>query len=164
MPTELAPLGHLIGANLSVRRDAFNDIGGFHSIDFDDLDLCMRVAAHYPDQRMLYEPRAVVHHYVPAARVSWHYFWRRCFFVNFEKVEAFAEMGGAANIRAEREFVFRAMTKQVRSELMDVLRGRWVGSLRLAAMIVGIGMAGAGHSWGRFQLLFRSTSESNTGA
>jgi glycosyltransferase involved in cell wall biosynthesis len=164
MPRELAPLGHLIGANLSVRRDAFNDIGGFHSIDFDDLDLCMRVAARFPDRRMLYEPRAVVHHYVPAERVSWHYFWRRCFFVNFEKVEAFAEMGGAANIRAEREFVFRAMTKQVVSELRDVLRGKWVGFLRLAAMIVGVAMAGAGHSSGRFRLHFRSITDADAGA
>ena len=93
LPQTLGPAGHLIGANLSVRRDIFERIGGFHSIDFDDLDLCMRLQALGPDQRVLYEPDAVVHHYVPAQRVEWRYFWRRCFFVNREKVEAFADIG-----------------------------------------------------------------------
>jgi glucosyl-dolichyl phosphate glucuronosyltransferase len=155
MPTELGPLAHLIGANLSVRREAFEEIGGFHSIDFDDLDLCMRVAAEYPEKRVLYEPRAIVHHYVPAERVTWRYFWRRCFYVNREKVEAFAEMGHAANIRAEREFVGRAVTTQVKVNLRQVLAGRWVGFTRLGAMSVGLFMAGIGHVTGRVQLYVR---------
>jgi GT2 family glycosyltransferase len=155
MPNDLAPVGHLIGANMSVRRDVFEEIGGFHSIDFDDLDLCMRVAAQRPAQDILYEPRAIVHHYVPAQRVTWSYFWRRCFYVNREKVEAFADMGKAANINAEREFVRRAISTQLVTDIKDVLQGRWVGVSRLGAMIVGVVMAGAGHLVGRGQLLWR---------
>ena len=153
MPDRLAPLSHLIGANMSVRRNIFEEIGGFHSIDFDDLDLCMRVAARCPGQRLMYEPRAIVYHYVPLC-VSWRYFWRRCFYVNFEKAEAFAQMGAAANIKAEREFVFRAVTKQVSLDLGDVLRGKYMGILRISAMLVGVAMAGAGHSVGRFRIWF----------
>jgi GT2 family glycosyltransferase len=158
LPKDLAPLAHLIGANMSVRRDVFEEIGGFHSIDFDDLDLCMRVAAHCPGQPLLYEPRAVVHHYVPAQRVEWRYFWRRCFFVNREKVEAFADMGEAANIRAEREFVRRAVTEQVAADVRDVRRGDWVGISRLGAMIVGMVMAASGHLVGRMQLFLQRRS------
>ena len=149
LPEELAPLGHLIGANMSVRRDVFEEIGGFHSIDFDDLDLCMRVAAQRPGQYLLYEPKAVVHHFVPAQRVSWHYFWRRCFFVNREKVKAFAEMGEAANIRAEREFVRKAVTEQVNVDLKILLHGRWIGLPRLGAMFVGLALSAAGYLVGR---------------
>jgi cellulose synthase/poly-beta-1,6-N-acetylglucosamine synthase-like glycosyltransferase len=156
MPTELGPLGHLIGANMSVRRDAFESIGGFHSIDFDDLDLCMRVAAEYPDHAVLFEPRAVVHHHVPAQRVEWSYFWRRCFFVNREKVEAFADMGTAANIRAEREFARKAISRQTRRDLSDVLHGDWAGSQRFGAMMIGLFMAGSGHLVGRSQLHLQS--------
>jgi cellulose synthase/poly-beta-1,6-N-acetylglucosamine synthase-like glycosyltransferase len=155
MPTHLAPLGHLIGANMSVRREVFEQVGGFHSIDFDDLDLCMRVAAHCPDQKVLYEPRAIVHHFVPAQRVEWRYFWRRCYFVNREKVNAFAEMGEAANIRAERAFVRRALTEQVAMDISDVLRGRWSGLSRMGAMIVGVAAAAAGHVVGRLRLYSR---------
>lgn len=154
MPKSLAPLSRLIGANMSVRRDVFDEIGGFHSIDFDDLDLCMRVAAQRPQQQLLYEPRAVVHHFVPAERVSWHYFWRRSFFVNVEKVQAFADMGEAANIRAEGEFVRRAVTKQLAADIRAGLRGDANGLLRMGAMIVGISMAGAGHLFGRAQSMF----------
>jgi cellulose synthase/poly-beta-1,6-N-acetylglucosamine synthase-like glycosyltransferase len=149
MPLSLAPLAHLIGANMSVRRSVFEDIGGFHSIDFDDLDLCMRVAAKYPGQDLLYEPRAVVRHFVPKNRIEWNYFWRRCFYVNREKVEAFTEMGGAANIRAESDFVRRAMTKQLRSEVRALLRGELIALARLGAIFVGVAMAGLGHVVGR---------------
>lgn len=151
MPTSLAPLRHLIGANMSVRRHVFEEIGGFHSIDFDDLDLCMRVAATHPNEEILFEPRAIVHHFVPAKRVEWHYFWRRCFFVNREKVHAYSEMGEAANIRAEREFVLRALTKQFAADASDVLRGRISGLSRMGAMVVGLTMAAAGHAAGLFQ-------------
>jgi glycosyltransferase involved in cell wall biosynthesis len=152
LPRELSPLGHLIGANMSVRRSVFETIGGFHSIDFDDLDLCMRVAAAFPQGVVLYEPNAIVHHYVPAERVSWRYFWRRCFFVNREKVDAFTDMGSAANIRAERAFVRRAVTTQVRREVGHALQGQPIGLVRLGAMFVGIFMAAAGNLVGRIQL------------
>jgi GT2 family glycosyltransferase len=155
MPKHLAPLRHLIGANMSVRRDVFEEIGGFHSIDFDDLDLCMRVAATRPEQDLLYEPRAIVHHFVPAQRVEWRYFWRRCFFVNREKVYAYAEMGKAGNIRAERDFVMRALTKQIAADATDVLRGKLSGISRIGAMIVGVTMAAAGHATGQCQLFMR---------
>ena len=152
LPTELAPLSRLIGANMSIRRTAFDQIGGFHSIDFDDLDLCMRVADHFPQQVLLYEPRAVVSHFVPEERVAWHYFWRRSFFTNFHKVEAFADMGTAANLRAETEFVRRAMTEQLSSEYRDLLRGNSVALYRIGAMTVGILMAVAGNLYGRIRL------------
>ena len=77
LPTTLAPLAHLIGANMSVRREAFEKVEGFHSIDFDDLDLCMRVATAFPTSAccssrgpssIISSPRSVV--------VAWRYFWR----------------------------------------------------------------------------------------
>ncbi len=114
-------------------------------------DLCMRVAATHPNEEILFEPRAIVHHFVPAKRVEWHYFWRRCFFVNREKVHAYSEMGEAANIRAEREFVLRALTKQFAADASDVLRGRISGLSRMGAMVVGLTMAAAGHAAGLFQ-------------
>lgn len=162
LPKHLAPLRHLIGANMSVRRDAFEEIGGFHSIDFDDLDLCMRLAAKRPGQDILYEPRAIVHHFVPAQRVEWRYFWRRCFYVNREKVYAYAEMGDAANIRAERDFVMRALSKQIVVDVSDTLRGKISGLSRIGAMIVGIVMAAAGHAVGRCQLYARSRLRQQT--
>ena len=152
LPTTLGPLSHLIGANMSVRREAFEKVEGFHSIDFDDLDLCMRVADAFPDRAMLYEPMAVVHHFVPAERVAFRYFWRRCFFVNREKVEAFVDMGPAANLHAELAFVQRALTVQTKAALVGAARGHTRGFIQLAVMVLGIAMAGLGNLAGRFGL------------
>ena len=86
-------------------------------------------------------------------RVSWHYFWRRNFFVNVEKVQAFADMGEAANIRAEGEWSVGPSPSNSR-----LIFGPGCGGMRTDSShrcdVVGISMAGAGHLFGRAQLMF----------
>ncbi len=149
LPTRAGPTRHLIGASMSFRRDAFDQVGGFHSIDFDDLDLCMRLGHTYGFGGVWWNPAAVVRHYVPADRVSWHYFWRRCLFVNVEKVAAFAEMDGAANLTAELGFALRTLTIEVARELTRTGRG---GLRAAGAIVAGVGLAGLGNLWGRVRL------------
>jgi cellulose synthase/poly-beta-1,6-N-acetylglucosamine synthase-like glycosyltransferase len=146
LPTELGPYPRLIGANMAVRTEAFVDVGGCHSIDFDDLDLCLRLSKN---RRLLYEPRAVVYHLVPEQRVTWHYFWRRCFVVNREKVEVFVRANSQGGMGAESRFVARALTAQLRADVNDILHGRLDGAARIAAMLVGIVMASLGNLVGR---------------
>jgi glucosyl-dolichyl phosphate glucuronosyltransferase len=153
LPTTTAPLRHLIGANLSVRREALRAVGGFQSVDFDDLDICMRLGERYGTGAIYYAPRAVVHHYVPAERVTWRYFYRRCFFVNREKVRAFEDMGSAANLVAEREFVWRALRVRTAAEAHRGLRGDPDAFRSVIARCVGIALAGLGHLVGRADLL-----------
>jgi cellulose synthase/poly-beta-1,6-N-acetylglucosamine synthase-like glycosyltransferase len=159
LPSEIAPLRHLIGANMSVRRDALNAVGGFVGSDFDDLNLCMRLSARYGVQSLRYTPYAVVSHYVPSERVTWQYFWRRCYFVNREKVRVLRRMGSAANLTAEREFVLRALTRQLVRDLRRAAGGEPAAMRTLGAMIAGIGLAGAGHVRGRLdQAIGRAAS------
>jgi glucosyl-dolichyl phosphate glucuronosyltransferase len=150
LPLARAPLAHLIGANMSVRRAALAEIGGFHSDDHDDMDMCHRIA--FADYTVLYEPRAVVHHFVPAGRTTWSYFWRRCYFVNRGKVEAFANMREAAHLGAEADFVTRMLTKGVPAEIGRAIRGDVAGFGRAGAMMLGTALAGAGHLSGRLRL------------
>ena len=155
LPTELGPYPRLIGANMSVRRESYIAVGGCRSIDFDDLDLCLRLSQKDDPRRLMYEPRAVVHHFVPKERVSWRYFWRRCFFVNQEKVEVFGELGGTANMGAESQFVIRSFTAQLMTDASDLLHGRLVGLSRMGAMFVGIFMAATGNLLGRYRWTLR---------
>jgi glucosyl-dolichyl phosphate glucuronosyltransferase len=150
LPLSRAPLAHLIGANMSARRSVLREIGGFHSDDHDDMDMCHRIA--YAQHEVLYEPLAVVHHFVPATRTTWHYFWRRCYFVNQGKVQAFANMQEAAGLGAEMTFVTRALTTGVPAEVRDVIRGDLHGLARVGAMIAGILLAGLGHLSGQLRL------------
>ena len=151
MPHKLAPYPRLIGANMAVRTQAFRELGGFHSIDFDDLDLCMRLAVQRPEDLIMYEPRAIVFHFVPSQRVSWHYFWRRCFFVNREKVQTVSAIGSARSLGPETRFVIDAITSQLAVDSSEVIKGSPSGLARIGAMFVGIFMAAVGNIAGRIQ-------------
>lgn len=150
LPLTRAPLEHLIGANMSARRSALRDVGGFHSDHEDDMDMSHRIA--HSQHRVLYEPLATVNHFVPATRTTWSYFWRKCYFVNRDKVEVFANMQEASSLRAELTFVTRTLTMGALAEIRDVIRGDLYGFVRVGAMISGIALAGIGHLSGRLRL------------
>jgi glucosyl-dolichyl phosphate glucuronosyltransferase len=150
LPEKRASLAHLIGANMSARRSLLQDIDGFHSDNHDDMDMCHRIA--FAGHEVIYEPRAIVHHSVPASRTSWSYFWRRCYFVNRGKVEAFANMEGAAGLGAEMGFVTRIVPAGLLAETGRVIRGDRYGAVRMTWMIAGVAFAGFGHVAGKLRL------------
>jgi glycosyltransferase involved in cell wall biosynthesis len=152
LPETQAPVARLIGANMSVRRLALAEIGGFHSDNHDDMDMCHRLKDRRPAEQIVYEPMARVHHFVPAVRTTWRYFWRRCFFVNKGKVGAFRQMKGAGNLSADIGFVGRALSHGVSRGLRQALKGDAWGAARAASILAGIVLAGSGHVAGRWQL------------
>jgi glycosyltransferase involved in cell wall biosynthesis len=152
LPERQAPVARLIGANMSVRRLALAEIGGFHSDNHDDMDMCHRLLHLRPADQIVYEPMARVHHFVPVARTTWGYFWRRCFFVNKGKVAAFHQMEGAGNLSADIGFVGRALSRGVSKGLRQALRGDARGVARAASILAGIVLAGSGHVAGTWQL------------
>ena len=146
LPTRAAPILHLIGTTMAVRRSDLLAIGGIHSNDHGDMELSHGLARHAPGSRLIYEPAAVVRHFVHQDRLTWAYFWRRCFFVNRSKAAAMRHMGMARNLRAERSFARRALTNGVRRNLRAVFRGDGGGFLRAFAICAGLGLAGAGYA------------------
>ena len=150
LPLTRAPFPRLIGANMSARYSVLHEIGGFHSDNHDDMDMCHRIA--FIQYRVLYEPLAIVHHSVPASRTTWHYFWRRCYFVNQGKIEAFANMQEAAQLSAELDFVSRTLATGILVETRHVIRGDLYGLARVGTMIAGITLAGLGHLSGKLRL------------
>lgn len=153
LPTTIQPFRRLICANLAVRRSAFEDVGGFLDSDFDDLNLGTRLIARFGVESVVYTPFAVVHHFVPTERVTWRYFWRRCYFVNREKVRVFSRMGTTGNLTAERQFIIHALSRQTGLTLRRVIRGDISGLYAFGAMMVGISLAGAGHLRGQIDRL-----------
>ena len=137
---------------MSVRRLALAEIGGFHSDNHDDMDMCHRLRDLRPAEQIIYEPMARVHHFVPAARTTWAYFWRRCFFVNKGKVAAFQQMEGAANLSADIGFVGRALSHGVSRGLRQASKGDAWGAVRAATILAGIVLAGSGHLVGVWQM------------
>ena len=156
LPESLAPTRRLIGASMSARRSALEAIGGFQSDNHDDMDMCHRLATTFPTGKILLEPRAIVRHNVVAARVTWSYFWRRCFFVNRSKAKALQDMGDAGSTAADRDFVLGAIRRSLREALSDARRGDPDGTVRLGALIIGVSLAALGFSVGQFELRRRS--------
>jgi glycosyltransferase involved in cell wall biosynthesis len=151
LPTRLAPVDHLIGANMSVRREVLMSWGGFQSDNHDDMDLSHRAIHAFGPSAVLFEPEATVHHFVSRDRLTWRYFWRRCFYVNRGKVKAFRDMKEASNLRAEVRFATRSMSRAVLSEGKAFLSGDLVAPLRYGALVAAIALGGAGAIVGRLQ-------------
>jgi GT2 family glycosyltransferase len=151
LPIRRAPILHLIGTTMAVRRSDLLAIGGIHSNDHGDMEMSHRLLERAPDRKLIYEPDARVRHYVHPNRLTWSYFWRRCFLVNRSKVAAMREMGSAAHLRAERTFAGRVLTHGVRTGLSEFVRGDVSGMLRAIAICVGVGLAGAGYAIGRIE-------------
>jgi GT2 family glycosyltransferase len=151
LPDRLAPVRRLIGTSMSVRREAMLAVGGFHADDYDDMDLSHRIAHAHGPAAVLYEPRAEVHHYVPPERMTWSYFWRRCYFVNRNKVGAFADMGEGGNIRAELRFGAGVLLTLI-TALLAAVTGRPERLRQAVAAVLGLALGGCGFVAGRVHL------------
>lgn len=164
LPTTTAPVLHVIGAAMAVRRADLAAIGYFHSDNHDDMDMCHRLLHHSPDSRILFEPSAMVRHYVHAERLTWRYFWRRCFSVNRGKVKAFRDMGEARNLRAERSFARRSLTEGLSRGGRDLLRGDPAGLARSLVICAGLSLAGMGYAVGSIEWTLAERRRSGSGA
>ncbi len=162
LPSERRAVRRLIGANMSVRRNALVEVGGFHSDNHDDMDLSHRLAQRFGAKSVVYEPSAVVFHHVPEARLTWSYFWRRCYYVNRGKVSAFHEMKSPGNLRAELEFVSRSIMSGAHAAMTALIRGRTDPLVRFMIASVGIALAAAGHLDGRMRLVLGRTRPETT--
>ncbi len=163
MPTVRKAVRHLIGANMSVRRSALRHIEGFHSDNHDDMDMCHRLVDAFPDGRILFEPAALVDHWVGRERTTWHYFCRRCFLVNRGKVEAFRSMGSAGNWTAEIDFVRTRLPASAWRGLEDALGGDAWGLVRVGAFAAGTALAGAGSLSGQLDAKWSKRSTGRSG-
>lgn len=151
LPGQLAPVRRLIGTTMSVRRDAMLAVGGFHADDHDDMDLSHRIAHQHGSAAVLYEPRAVVRHYVPPERMTWSYFWRRCYAVNCSKASYSAELGKAGNIGPELRFGIGVLLA-VGPALLGALTGRREQLIQSLFAVVGLALGGWGYAVGRVQV------------
>lgn len=157
LPSVLAPVRHLIGAIMSVRREDLLAVGGFHADDHDDMDLSHRIAHARGASAVLYEPLAEIRHHVSADRLTWAYFRRRCFYINRSKVAAVANMGSAGNLGAEIRFV-GALLCRMGPAMLALSTGRTQPMQQWLVAMSGTAIAGLGYLVGRIQLAFGAKS------
>ncbi len=159
LPVRTAAIRNPIGAGMSVRRDVLALAGGF-STDLgrvlkdpagcEETELCIRAAERIPGGRFLYEPTAVVHHRVPAERVSWSYFRRRCYGEGRSKALVTALVGSGPGLAAERSYVARVLPRGFCQGLGDAIRGDLLGFVRATRIAAGLSFTTAGYASGRW--------------
>jgi glycosyltransferase involved in cell wall biosynthesis len=155
MPTHTSRVRNLIGANMSYRRAALQELSGFHAalgrvgttpLGCEETDLCIRAALRWPDSIFVYEPLAVVHHRVPPWRSRWVYFRTRCYGEGLSKAEVVRRGGSILGLASERTYTFRTLPRAVVREVRGVLAERDpAGVLRATGIALGLLYTGAGY-------------------
>jgi hypothetical protein len=162
LPTEPAPIRNPIGANMAVRREALEAVGGFtngvaprelrlggkvlsggHALD--DTSLGIRVSAAFPGKRWIYRPDARVRHKVAPGRTTLRYFLVRCFEEGEGKAALADAVGAESGLESERRHLLVTVPRGFLRGFGELFRGDPYGPVRSLALVLGIGAAGAGY-------------------
>jgi glucosyl-dolichyl phosphate glucuronosyltransferase len=146
LPWQPTPVRNLIGANMSFRREVFEQIGGFRTgvgqvgasmLRCDDTEFCIRVRQALPHAQLLYLPQAAVFHHVPGERANWRYFRSRCYTEGLAKAQVAKLVGTQDGLAAEWDYTLRTLPTAVLYGLYDFIRHLDGAGLGRAAAITG---------------------------
>jgi hypothetical protein len=160
MPTRPAPVRNLIGANMSLRREAARAAGGFDTRlgrvggsygGTEETQLCIRMTAARPDGVFVYEPRAQVHHVVPAERAVPGYFLRRCHGEGRSKALVVDTVGSTEGLATERDYIRKTLPAGLRRAVHESRMGpdRVQALARAIAIVAGLAATALGYVRGR---------------
>ncbi len=153
LPTSNSPIRNPIGANMAIRRRVFTSVGGFTSgigrigltpLGCEETELCIRYISHFPEERFMLARAAVVHHRVPMSRLTWHYFWTRCWAEGLSKAAVSSLVGTSAGLAAERRHVLGALPRELCQSFGMLFRHPRTALTRSALIVAGTCLAVAG--------------------
>jgi glycosyltransferase involved in cell wall biosynthesis len=158
LPETNATIRNPIGANMAIRRSVFTEVGGFSSglgriglipLGCEETELCIRYTKRFPDTRFVLTREAVVHHRVPASRLTWRYFWTRCWAEGLSKAAVSSLVGPGRGLAAERRHVMTSLPRELARSLMMLRRDPRTAATRSALIVAGSLCAAAGLLRGR---------------
>ncbi|HEV2373508.1 MAG TPA: glycosyltransferase family 2 protein [Streptosporangiaceae bacterium] len=158
LPETKAEIRNPLGANMSFRKAAFQRAGPFDSsvgrnaevlrpLGCEETEFSIRLRGMSPGGRIMYEPRAVVHHHVAPSRGTWAYFLDRCYSEGRSKARVARLSGASAALSSERSYVLTTVRRAVVRELAALFQpGGRFALARIAALAMGVTLAGAGYA------------------
>jgi glycosyltransferase involved in cell wall biosynthesis/GT2 family glycosyltransferase len=173
MPQERATVRNLVGANMSLRRAALIEVGGFrHELGrvgtipagCEETDLCIRIGKRWPEGQIVYDPAAAVDHFVPASRSNRSYFTSRCRGEGRSKAVLAGLVGSESGLEEERSYARRTLPLGVLRGIGDAFRGDLGGLARAAMIVTGLLTTTAGYvaASGERRKLERRRAEAET--
>jgi glucosyl-dolichyl phosphate glucuronosyltransferase len=161
MPRTITKIRNPIGANMALRREVLDTVGGFRNkigrvgtqpVGCEETELCIRACQHWPQGVFLYQPQACVSHRVPSNRATWRYFGSRCYAEGLSKAIVSRSVGVKDSLSSESVYILRTLPLGVLRSLADALfHGDPTGFLRVGAIIAGLTMTIAGYLRGEIK-------------
>ena len=158
LPDRPAPVRNPIGANMCLRREIFEAVGGFQPgigrvgtrpVGCEETELCIRARQRWPERRFLYEPRARVLHHVAEQRTRWRYYRQRCFAEGISKAIVARQVGAQDGLACERSYVLRTLPRGLGSALSEaLLYADSAAAARACAIVAGLTITAAGYAFG----------------
>ena len=161
LPTADATIRNPIGASMAMRSSVFERVGGFTSgigrvgltpLGCEETELCIRYNAVAPNDRFVLATSAVVHHRVPVSRLTWSYFWRRCWAEGLSKAAVASLVGADSGLASERRHVLVSLPAEIARSLRMAVRDPRNAVVRATLIVAGTAFAAAGLVRGRIAL------------
>ena len=87
---------------------------------------------------------------VPRSRLTWHYFWTRCWSEGLSKAVVSHLVGSGSGLAAERQHVLGAIPREFGRSLWSLRTRPRTYATRMALLVAGTTCAAVGFFWGRF--------------
>jgi GT2 family glycosyltransferase/O-antigen/teichoic acid export membrane protein len=166
LPEKTSRVRNCLGAAMCFRRALFDKLAGFNLslgrsqnvllLSAEETELCLRAANLIEGATIIYEPAAFVSHKVPAKRLNWKYFFRRCYAEGISKAYLAKLRPSRDALATERIYVFNDLPRGVLKGLGEALSQFDFGGLgRATAIIAGLGSAAVGYCIGSLHMLAR---------
>lgn len=159
LPRERAEVRNLMGCNMSFRRGALRDLGGFREdagrigsipLGCEETELCIRLTQRDPSATLLMVPGALVRHRVTADRATWAYLRRRSWAEGLSKAAMIDVVGSRTGLSSERDYLRSVLPTALARELTKAIRGRREGLAGMVGVVTATMTAGAGYAHGRW--------------
>lgn len=147
LPKVAAEVRNVIGANMSFRSEVLTGVGGFNTalgrqntlpLGCEETEICIRAVIGSPGSRIVYEPEALVKHFVPADRGTLKYMLQRSWSEGISKAQVSKVVGHKRALGPERQYVRRVLPRAVFIGVRDWLLGKDKDGLRRAATVVAV--------------------------
>lgn len=168
MPHQTAPVRNLIAANMSVRQEVFEAIGGFRTsfgntrstmsigssflrscAGDEETELCIRASKRWTGGIWLYEPRAKVTHRVSPDRTQLRYFLSRCYDEGLGKAQLVHLVGSRSGLSSELTYTLRVLSSAVVRNAVGDGRPWGIESMqRSSAILAGLAATALGYAMG----------------
>jgi GT2 family glycosyltransferase len=157
LPVETARVRNPLGANMSFRRDAILQAGGFREgigrlgdtpLGCEETEMAMRATRTRAGSAILYVPMARVDHLVEPDRACWRYFRARCWSEGVSKAIVTRHVGHADGLASEWSYVLSTLPCGFKRALGAARRGEQGALQRAFAVLAGLAITVAGYCYG----------------